>query len=63
MASNSGRVFSWSSVDNGVDEDLNGVEVGEQVDDLKGVCDDSDCHQLLSVVASVEHEAEKEGRE
>lgn len=29
---------------------------GEQVDDLKGVLDDSDGHKLLSVVASVHHQ-------
>lgn len=36
--------------------DLDRVAVGEQEDDLKGVLDDADRHQLLSVVAAVHHQ-------
>ena len=43
-------------VDDGVHEDLDGVLVGEEVDDLKGVLDDAHRHQLLAVVAAVHHE-------
>lgn len=28
----------------------------QQVDDLKGMLDDGDCHQLLAIVASMHHE-------
>lgn len=43
-------------VDDGVHKDLDGVLVGEEVDDLKGVLDDAHRHQLLAVVAAVHHE-------
>lgn len=52
----SGRVFTDSTVDDGVDEDLDWVGVGKQVDDLESVLDDSDGHKLLSVVSSVHHQ-------
>lgn len=52
----SGRVLTGTSVDNGVNEDLDRVGVREQVDDLKGVGDNSDGHHLLAVVAAVHHE-------
>jgi hypothetical protein len=35
---------------------LNGVLVGEKVDDLKSVLDNASSHKLLSVVATVHHE-------
>jgi hypothetical protein len=35
---------------------LNGVLVGEKMDELKGVLDDAHSHQLLAVVAAVAHE-------
>jgi hypothetical protein len=37
--------------------DLDGVLVGEEVDDLKCVCDDANCHELLAVVAALHHQA------
>lgn len=37
--------------------DLDGVLVAEQVDDLKGVGDNSDGKDLLSVVATLHHHA------
>lgn len=40
------RVFAWASVDDGVDEDLDWVGVGHEVNDLKGVLDDADGHLL-----------------
>lgn len=52
----SGRVFTGTAVDNGVNSDLDGVLVGHQVDDLEGVGNNSDSHELLSVVAAVHHE-------
>jgi hypothetical protein len=35
---------------------LDGVLVGEEVDDFKGVCDDADSKQFLAVVAALHHE-------
>jgi hypothetical protein len=35
--------------------DLDGVLVGEEVDDLKGMCDDANSHELLAVVAALHH--------
>jgi len=37
--------------------DLDGVLVGEEVDDLKCMCDDANCHELLAVVAALHHQA------
>ena len=51
-----GRVFTGTGVDDGVNEDLDGVLVGEEVDDLEGVLDDAGGHQLLAVVATVHHQ-------
>jgi hypothetical protein len=67
-----GRVLTGASVDDGVDEDLEGVLqteretervqgeqrylAGEEVDDLEGVLDDANSQQLLAVVASAHHE-------
>jgi len=56
LGSDSGGVFSWASVDNGVDEDLDWVLLGDEVDDLESVLDDSDGHDLFTVVSSVHHE-------
>ena len=35
---------------------LEGVLVGEEVDDLEGVSHDADSHELLAVVAAFHHE-------
>ena len=43
-------------VDDRVHDHLDGVGVSEQVDDLQGVLDDADGHDLLAVVAAVHHE-------
>ena len=59
LGSDSGRVFSGSGVDNGVDEDLDGVLLGDEVDDLESVLDDSDGHDLFTVVSAVHHQAVK----
>lgn len=37
---------------------LDRVLVGEEVDDLKGVRDNADGHQLLAVVATLHHQAD-----
>ena len=36
---------------------LDGILIREQVDNLKGVCNDSDREQLLSIVAALHHQA------
>ena len=41
---------------------LNGVLVGEEVDDFESVGDDSDGHELLAVVASLHHQATENRR-
>jgi hypothetical protein len=42
-----------------INADLDGVLIGKEVDDLKGVCDNANCHELLSVVATLHHQAKK----
>ena len=57
LRSNTGAVLSRAGVDDGVDEDLDGVLVGEEVDDFEGVGNDADGEELLAVVASLHHQA------
>ena len=52
----SAREKRGTPVDDRIDEDLDGVLVGEQVDDLKRMLDDAHRHQLLAVVAPVHHQ-------
>ena len=57
LRTNSGRVLSGSGVDDGVDKDLDRVLLGDKVDDLESVLDDSDSHDLFTVVSAVHHQA------
>lgn len=54
--SNTCGVFTGTTVDDCVDGDLKGVLVGEEIDDVEGVFDNSDGQELLTVVSSVHHE-------
>ena len=49
-------ILPWSGVYDGVDEDLDGVLISEQVDDLERGLEHADGQELLSRVAPVEHE-------
>jgi hypothetical protein len=55
-----GRVFTGTRVDNGIDHHLNGVLVREEVDDFQSVLNNSDSHQLLSSVAALAHQTASE---
>ncbi|EEQ41039.1 hypothetical protein CLUG_05166 [Clavispora lusitaniae ATCC 42720] len=52
----SGGVFSGTRVDNSVDNNLQWVLLGQDVDDLQSVLDDSNSLQLLTVVLTVHHQ-------
>ena len=52
---NSSGVLSGTTVLNGVNQNLDGVLVGQQVNDLEGVLDDTDSELLLTVVSSLHH--------
>ncbi len=54
-SADTGRVLARARVNDSIDQDLNGVLIGEEVDQLEGVLDDADSHQLLAVVAAVSH--------
>ena len=54
--SNTCGIFTGTTVDDCVDGDLKGVLVGEEVDDVESMFDDSDGQELLTVVSSVHHE-------
>merc|ERR1719427_931783 len=54
--SNTGGVLTRSGVDDGIDDNLKGVLTSQKMDDLEGVFDNSDCHELLAVVPAVHHE-------
>jgi hypothetical protein len=55
-STNAGGVLTGGRVDDGVNKLLDGVAVGEKVDDVESVLDDADGHDLLAVVAAVHHE-------
>jgi hypothetical protein len=55
-ASNTGSILTWSSIDNGINKNLDWVLISEQVDDLEAVLDNADSHELLSIVTSVHHQ-------
>lgn len=59
LGSNPGGVFTGTSVDDGVDQHLDRVGVGKEVDDFESVGDDSDGHELFTVVSAVHHQAVK----
>ena len=50
-----GRVFTGTSIDNGINDNLDRVGIGQQVDDLEGLVDDAVGQQLLAVVAATHH--------
>ena len=56
-ASDAGGVLPGTGVDDGIDDDLDGVLVSEEVDNLQGVLDDADGHELLSGGAALLHDA------
>jgi hypothetical protein len=45
-----------TSIDNSINEDLDGVLVSEDVDQLKGMLDNAHSHKLLAVVAAAAHQ-------
>ena len=53
---NTRGVLTGGRVDDGVNKLLDGVGVGEQVDDIESVLDDANGHDLLAVVAPKHHE-------
>lgn len=56
LRTNTSRVLTGTRVDDGIHEDLDGVGVGKEVNNLKGVRHNTDSHELLTVVTAVEHE-------
>ena len=55
--SNTGGVLARSRVDDGLDQDLERIVSGQEVDDLETVLHNSDSQQLLAVVPPVHHQA------
>ena len=53
--SDTGGVFSGTSVLDGINEDLDRILIGQKMNDLEGLLDDSDSHLLLTVVATLHH--------
>ena len=53
-------VFAGTGIENGVHDDLNGILVREQVNDLERVLDDADGHEFFAGVASFFHQADGE---
>merc|ERR1719313_2228581 len=51
-----GGVLTGARVHHGIDDDLDGVLVRQQVDDLHRVLHDAHRHELLAVVPAVHHE-------
>ena len=60
IASTEESAFALISIQLLLTQNLNGVLLGDEVDNLEGVLDDTDSHELLSVVPAVHHEAESQ---
>lgn len=58
--SDAGGVLTWTGVDDGIDDHLDGVLVRQEVDDFEGVLNDSAGHQLLSGVAALAHQTTRQ---
>ena len=56
LGTDTGRIFSWTSVLNSINQDLDRVLISQKMDDFKGVLDNANSHDLLSVVSTVHHE-------
>ena len=56
-SSDTGAVFPGPRVDDGIDQDLDGVLIGGKVDDFKAVHNNAHGHELLSIVAALAHKA------
>jgi hypothetical protein len=57
LRANTSAVFTWASIDNSINENLDRVLVGEEVNDFECVCDDSNSQELLAVIAALHHQA------
>merc|ERR1719445_880991 len=53
---NPGAVLSGTGVDDGIDDDLEGVLPGKQVDDLEAMLHNPHRQQLLTIVSAVHHQ-------
>ena len=54
--SDAGRILTRSSVDDGINNDLDRVGISEKVDNVHGLLHDARSQQLLAVVAAVHHQ-------
>ena len=55
-STNTGRVFTRTRVGNGISENLDGVLVGHEVDDIESLLDNLHGVHLLTSVTTVEHQ-------
>merc|ERR1740130_1130791 len=52
---NAGRILAGASILDGINVDLDGVLVREQIDDFECMLDDTNSHEFLAVVPAVHH--------
>merc|ERR1739838_545120 len=52
---NSGGIFSGTTLDDGLEENLEWVAAGEESDDFKGLLEDSDSHLLFTILSIGTH--------
>ena len=57
LRADTGRVLARACVDDSIHEDLDRVGVSKKMNDLEGVGNNADSHELLAIVAAVEHES------
>lgn len=55
-SADTGGVLARAGVDDGIDKHLDGVLIGQDVDQFQGVLDNAHSHQLLAVVAAAAHQ-------
>lgn len=57
LRADTGRVLARACVDDSIHENLDRVGVSKKMNDLEGVGNNADSHELLAIVAAVEHES------
>jgi hypothetical protein len=57
LRTNTGGIFTGTTVDDGINEDLKRVSIGQKVNNLESVLNNTGSHELLTVVTTSHHES------
>eukprot|EP01083_Nonionella_stella_P082391 227413_1 len=57
LRTDTGRVFTRTTVDDSINEDLKRIGISQQVDDFESVLNNTSSHELLTVVTTSHHQS------